>query len=232
MGFFKKFKKFILPAIGAVIAGPIGAAAGSAVSSYTSNHNIGQALAAGFGSYAGGQIAGNVLGPSLGTVGSTAFDGLPSNALSNFALNSIPGELANTSIGSVIGSSVGSDLASNTFASSPSGPSGPAQFTPQQGDPGETPASLTGLGSLTNDQQSTNLANQGTYGSGNGSQEQQYFLNLLNNKLVDESGHTNDLGTLKPIEQSYLQKLGFGGYGDTSSLLEAISKWKQQQQAA
>lgn len=237
MGFFKKFKRFALPAIGAIIGSAVpgvgtalGAAIGSGASQYSSTHNIGQALAAGAGSYVGGQVAGNVFGSTLGTVGGTAFDSLPGGAISNFAQNAIPAGLANTSIGSIIGSSVGSDLASNSFAPKAAAAPGPTPFSPQQEQQQTAPDSLNGgFASLTPDQQSTNLATQGVYGRGNGPEEQNYFENLLNRRLVDPSGQTQDMSNLKPIEQSYLQKLGFGGYGDTSSLLEALSKWKQQQ---
>lgn len=241
MGFFKKFKRFILPAIGALIAGPAGlglgigaaggAAIGSGVSSYTSHHNIGQALASGLGSYAGSQIAGNVLGDKLGTVGSTAFSSLPGGTASNLALNAIPGSIANTSIGSIIGSNLGSNLAENATAKLPqfASDASPPPFNPSQEEQQATPPNLSGLGSLTSEQQSSNLANQGVYGSGNGPQEQSYYFNLLNRRLVDQSGNTSDLNTLKPIEQSYLQRLGFGGYNNSRNLLEAISKWRQQQ---
>lgn len=239
MSFWKKIKRFALPAIGALLApvtfggsAALGAALGSGVSSYTSNHNIGQALAAGLGSYAGGQIAGN-LAPNLGTVGSTAFNSLPGGTATNLALNAIPGEVANTSIGSIIGSNVGSDIGSNAFAKQPTpqfaADASPPPFNPSQEEQQSTPASLTGLGSLTSDQQSTNLANQGTYGSGNGPEEQSYYLNLLNRRLVDSGGNTSDASNLKPIEQSYLQRLGFGGYNNSRNLLEAISRWRQQQ---
>lgn len=237
MSFFKKIKGFALPAIGAIIGSAVpgvgtalGAAIGSGASSYSSNHNIGQALAAGAGSYIGGQVAGNVLG-NTGTVGGALFDHLPGGELSSFAQNVLPSALANTSIGSALGSQIGSNVASNAFAPTQT-PSGPTPFSPQQEAQQDTPASLNGIGSLTSDQQSTNLANQGVYGGGNGPQEQSYFENLINRRLVDPSGQTQDMSSLKPIEQSYLQKLGFGGYGDTSSLLEALSKWKQQQATA
>lgn len=234
-----------MPAIGAALAPftagtslaispAIGAAIGSGISSYTSDHSLKNALLSGAGSYAGGQIAGNVLGDKLGTVGGTldsVGNSAGAGAFANFAGNALPASLTGSSISSMLGGQLGSDLAKNSFGDAQDGSlasSTPSPFAPSQQDAKEAPASIQGLGSLTADQQSTNLANQGVYGGGNGGQESDYFLNLINRRLVDQSGQTSDINTLKPIEQSYLQKLGLGGYDNSNNLLEAISKWQSQ----
>ncbi len=91
----------------------------------------------------------------------------------------------------------------------------------------EAPPSLSGLGQLTPAQRTSNIATKGVYGEGADTPEQKYFLNQINRRLVDESGNVDaGMDDISAIEQSYLQKLGLGGYGNTSNLLEAISKWK------
>lgn len=230
-------------AAGFAIGGPVGlGAAEGGFEAATNGGSIGDILKGaaigGAGSYVGGQIgsfAGNALGGNLGrSIGDVAFSNLPSNALGSFAGNSIPASIANSSIGSALGgfagNSIGQQLAapkpktSSQLASAPV--SGQAPFVPKQQDAQELPASLSGLSGLTSDQQSTNLASQGVYGGGNGPQEQSYFMNLLNRRLVDPSGKTGDVSQVNPIEQSYLQRLGISGYGNTNSLLEAMSKWQ------
>lgn len=254
MGLFKKIKKYALPAIGAVLGstilpgigygitalggGAIGAGLGSAASTYSTTHNFADALKSGIlgggGAYLGGQLAGNVIGSRLGTVGGT---------IGESAANSVTGSLGgmagaagatasntlmNTGIGSLLGSAYGSEMAQNALGPDmerPMGYYGPAAFRPTRQGEKAAPASVQGLGSLTGEQKTTNLANQGVYGSGNGPEEQSYFMNLMNRRLVDEGGNTSDLNAINPIEQSYLQRLGLSGYGNSRDLLEAMSKW-------
>lgn len=241
MGFFKKIKKIALPVIGAAIGAEfgmpqLGAALGSGVSSYTSNHDLGSALAAGAGSYLGSSIGGSI-GDSLG-LGSVGDFSSAAGLGNAFGLEgTIGSSLANTGIGSILGGAYGSGNFSSDSTPKPqisgiAGAQGPTPFQPSQESAQDRPLSLAGLGGLDPQQQATNLATQGTYGGGLGPQEQSYFLNMENRKLVDQSGQTQAQNTLSPIEQSYLQKLGFGGYGDSNSLLEAISKWRTNQAQA
>lgn len=242
MGFFskifKKVKPFALPAIGALIAGPaglgltssaVGAALGSGISSYTSQHDPLAALLS-----AGGSLVGSSIGSSLlpQTVGSAAFSNLPGGALSNFAQNSIPSALANASIGSLIGSNIGSSagasFAGNSMKEKPqiAAPAGPKPFVPKQDAEQDLPPSLAGFGALSPMQRSTNLANQGVYGGGNGPEEQAYYVNQAQRRLVDPAGKVADQSIFNPIEQSYLQRLGLGGASSGMNLAELISKWK------
>lgn len=258
MGFFKKVKKYALPAIGAVLGSTIlpgigygisalggaaiGSGVGSGISTYSSTKNIGDALkSAGLsaaGTYAGGSIGEKLFG-ATGSVGNLGSVGNPGNVISEVgpygynlgatAANQAGAGLANASIGSVLGGAYGSEMANNTFGGGTEDTSigyrGPTPFSPKQADAAELPASLSALGSLTDTQKSSNLANQGVYGSGIGPDEQKYFMNLLNRRLVDKGGNTSDLNTINPIERSYLSKLGLSGYANTNSLLEAMSKW-------
>lgn len=241
-----KIAKKILPIAGAVIGNTLlpgaGAAIGSGFGTLASGGGIKNALLSGVGSYAGGQIAGNIFGNAGSTVGNAiglssanalpwaAADTTLGSALGRAVGSTAANSIAGTSLASVFGSQAGSDLATNAFGDNQANdnvaPAGPAPFMPKQADQQALPSSLNSYSSLTGDQQSSNLATQGVYGGGIGPEEQSYFLNLANRKLVDQSGNTSDMSSLSPIEQAYLQKLGLGGYGNTSSLLEAISKWK------
>lgn len=249
--FFKKARKFALPAIGALLApgvgaalgvgltGATGAAIGSGAASLWDTKNPLAALGAGAGSYIGGNIASSLLGSSLGTVGSAigAESTLPWNSIGSALASGIGPTAANSIIsapisgvlGSTYGSSIGEALggAGNAKKSAPSlTPALPA-FKPKQEAERDVPPSIAGMGQLTPQQRTSNIATQGVYGSGAGSDEQSYFLNQINRRLVDESGAVDqDTSELSPIELSYLQRLGIGGYGNTSNLLEAISKWR------
>ena len=255
MSFFKKIKKFVksaapaiigslvLPGVGTALGASIGslggAALGSGIGTLAQGGSLKDALLSGGGTYLGGRLGGEFIGGSLGSTISPSnavgpYFGDIGSSIGDFAGNSIGASLANANLGSAIGGMYGSEIARNTFGSPQDeslASSAPSPFVPSQQAEQQAPASIQGLGSLTSDQQSTNLANQGVYGGGVGGQESDYFLNLINRRLVDESGQTSDMGALKPIEQSYLQKLGLGGYGDTNSLLEAISKWQSPQMA-
>lgn len=250
-------RNIVYPAIGAVIGGSVGlptlgASAAQGLNTYISGGNIGDSLKSAGATYAGSEIGSQLIGDKLGTIGSTigqsssnavgpAYNSTIGNIIGtnaggyagNALSSSFAAPLLNSSIGSTLGAYAGNSLVQKADSPSTDGQTSElSSFSPKQEDQQDLPTSLNTLGGLTQDQQSTNLATQGVYGGGNGPQEQGYFENLINRRLVDPSGQTSDLSNLKPIEQSYLQKLGFGGYGDTSSLLEALTKWKQQQAAA
>lgn len=239
MGWFSKVKKYALPTIGAVLGSAIlpgvgtsigasigagtGAAIGGGLGGLAAGQSPSQALMTAGGSYLGSGIGSAIFPSSIGSaLGSSVSSGLGSTAT-----NAILG----SSIGGTLGAAYGSGLGNGgeSFLGGGNMPNAPATiqpFKPTQQSQKELPSSLSAFGSLSPDQQSSNIATQGVYGGGNGPQEQEYFLNLVNRRLVDESGNTSEQNTLKPIEQSYLQRLGLGGYGNTNNLLEAITKWK------
>lgn len=223
-------------ALGSVVPGigtALGAAVGSGLQTGISSGNPLKGLAAGAGSYAGGSLlsgafGGSTVGSALG--GSTGIPGLGS-IIGDSAANSIGSSLANATLGSVVGSSLGSGFGAglvpdNAKSQNLMGAAAPAAaaFKPSQQAQSTLPVSLASMSTLTPNQQATNLATQGTYGGGVGPQEQNYFLNLENRKLVDPQGQVGQMSNLSPIEQSYLQQLGLGGFSDPTSLLEAISK--------
>ena len=212
---------------------PVIEGANSAASNYGQTHNFGSAAKAGGlsagGAYLGGQIGG-ALGSDLGTIGGAA-----GTQGSTFGANALAAGIGSQAANNILGTSVGAALggyAGQNFASSfapqakPKLPAPEAGFSPSQATAAALPGSIAGMSNLSPLQQSTGLANQGTYGGGLGPEENSYFLNLENRRLVNSDNSTNDLSTLQPIENSYLAKLGLGGYGDTTSLLKAISQWK------
>lgn len=242
--------------IGNAIAPGVGASIGSGLGTLASGGGIKNALLAGVGSSIGSSIGGSLtsktIGSSLGIGGAAASTAgslpwqtatnvigqstLPWAVASN-SLGSIGSTIANTNLGSALGSFYGSNLATNALSEEEQKPKATAAadsqtapltpFQPKQEPQKDVPLSLSSLGSLTNAQQGSNLANQGVYGGGNGPDEQSYFMNLVNRRLVDESGNVDsDTSELLPIELSYLKRLGLGGYGNSRDLLEAMSKWK------
>ena len=239
----KKALPTILTIVGAAVGAPyIGAMAGGAVGAglgtKLSGGSWGDALKSGAFTYGGSQIGG-LIGDKLGagTIGSNFGKAGANNAFGPSFMNSGLGDIigksaanqlgagiANTSLGSAIGGFYGNKMAE----SAPKAPEmqGPKPFVPTRAGEQQAPDSLKSFGGVGADQLSSNLANQGVYGSGNGPQEQAYFTNLINRRLVDESGKVGDISTLKPIENSYLQNLGLGGYSNSKDLLEAMSKWK------
>lgn len=235
-----KVLKTLVP-IAATIAGNailpgIGGAIGSGIGTKVTGGSWGDALKSGAFSYAGGKIGGAIgnsdIGKSLGlggTVGDAA--GFTSNAFKTQAgtMGADFGDIAANSITSAPLASTLGAYAGNSMASPApkiSGPQGPTPFSPTQQAAQALPGSMSAFGSLTPEQQSSNIATQGVYGGGAGPSEQSYFMNLMNRRLVDGQGKVDEnMSDISPIENSYLSQLGLGGYGNTKSLLEAMSKW-------
>jgi len=235
MGFgkiFKKVKRFALPAIGGIIGGPVGAGLGS----LAAGGSIKDALLSGVGTYAGSSFGNSLFGAS-GSIGNAGTIGELFAGASNVGpqfLNtglgsSIGASIANTGIGAAVGGFAGSQFAGNAMPDDmpemAAAPAGPAPFMPKQEEEQSAPSSLAGLTPL---QQSTNLATQGVYGGGTSPQDTSYFLNMMNRRLVDPAGKVNEQNNFAPIETSFLDRLGLGGMKNSSSLLEAISKWRTQ----
>lgn len=225
----KSLFDFIAPiagaALGSVIPGvgtAIGAAVGSGLNSGVKTGNpLAGVLSAG-GSYLGGQAlggAGGILGDTVGsTVGSTA-------------ANFIGPQLASTTLGSVAGSALGSSIGESAGeAMNPpkmgfTGAMGPPGFSPSKQPEMGLPQSLSQFGGLSPQQQGSNIATKGVYGGGNGPQETNYFLNLMNRQLFDNGGNVaNDNSSINPVEMGYLNQLGISGSTPTD-LLKGISQY-------
>lgn len=239
--------KDILPIVAAYYGGPLAAAATSGLENYSQTRNIGSSLKSAGLSYAGNAIGSSIgnaiapqsIGSAIGDTASNAIGGAEagvSDALGQGFSQSASNALLNTSVGSALGGAAGSSYAQGLLpAKTPSVDNNsltPTPFSPKNNPQLQLPGSLSGLASLTPDQQASNLATQGVYGGGNGPQEQQYFTGLINNQLVDPSGKVGDLGSLSPIDNSYLSQLGFNGYSNSKDLLGAINSWQKNQATA
>lgn len=229
---------FALGPAGAGLTSALGGASlGAGASTLAGGGSIKDALISGGLSYAGGTIGGKLFPETFGSaLGSTAKNAVGpefldmglGDTLGQSASNAIGANIANTSIGSALGSYAGNAYAGDLMGPVSSGDSGDTgaqadPFSPQKAQL-DLPGSLSGFSSLDQNQQASNLATQGVYGGGLGPQEQSYFKGLLNNQLVDDSGNVGDMSSLSPIEQSYLSQLGLGGFGNSKSLLEALSR--------
>lgn len=243
--------KIAAPILGTLALGPAGlgvssalggAAIGSGVGTLAGGGSIQDALLSGGLTYAGGQIGGKLLPESIGSAispsnvaGPYSLPGVSS--LGSSAANVLGSSFANTSIGSALGSYAGNNIADSmigqqtdfgpTTGLAPESPQ-PDQFSPKQDAQLSLPGSLTNFSSMDPNQVSSNLATQGVYGGGLGPEEDAYFRNLINRRLVDESGKVDpDLSEINPIEMSYLSQRGLGGSNPTS-ILEALSKYGSQ----
>lgn len=216
--------------------GPALGAGYSAANSFGESGRLGQSLLKGAGSYAGSTIGGN-LGNSflnggansianMGTIGGAVSNTLGSsaaNALSSYG-PSIAGSSLGGALGSTLGGSIGGELGASLGAPKAKAAS---PWAPSQESQSSMPTSLLdSLGGMSPLQQSTNLASRGAYGGGLGPEEQKYFLNQENRRLVDESGNVSSMDSLSPVEMSYLQKMGLGGYSNSNDLLKAMSQWQ------
>lgn len=217
-------------ALGSLVGMPmIGAAIGSGLSTGVETGNPIAGLLSAGGSFAGGSLGGSLLGGGLGgqTVG-----GLVNDSFGSFAGNALPSFLGDASLGSIAGSSIGSSLGASAGqaimpqSSGGGAPKGPPPFKPSQQAAMGLPQSLSQFSNLSPDQLTSNIATQGVYGGGNGPEENQYFLNLINRQLVDQKGKTGDMGQLSGIDNSYLAQLGLGGMGNTNDLLKGISNYQ------
>ena len=232
----------ILPGVGTALGASIGPAGGAALGSglYT-GFKTGNPLAgvgSALGSYAGNTLASSLFnGPTIGqalsstsanAVGPEFIDIGLGDAIGQGSSNAIGAQLANTNIGNALGSYYGGNIGSTIAAPDPSTqPSGPAPFKPSRQGEQEIPGSISAFGSLAPDQVSSNIATQGVYGGGLGQTEQDYFLSLINRRLIDDAGTVDqDLSDISPIEMSYLDMLGLGGYNNANSLLEAIAGYQ------
>ena len=246
----KKVGKVALPIIGAAVGGPAGAAIGGGLSGAIGGGGLKGTLIGAATGYAGNAIGNSLassLGGALGKAGSTSIGGLISkNAmgphtfgnLGSTALNSIGNTVANTTvsgaIGKFAGNSIADSLASSVMGSEEQESGGLAPetvqdepFSPTRDAQLTLPNSLQDMSSMDPTQMSSNLATQGVYGGGLGPEEEAYFRNLINNRLIDESGAVDsDLSEINPIENSYLSQLGIGGSNPTS-ILEALSRYGQ-----
>lgn len=195
-------------ALGDTTGNAVGSSAGDNVGTF-----VGDTVGNGAGSSAANAVSSN-LGDLFGSdIGSAA-----GNAVSN---------LASTPLNSAIGGAAGG-LIGGSLGPQKSGSIGASAFVPSQQASQALPSDLSQFSGLDPNQQESNIATQGVYGGGLGSADQSYFTNLINRQLVNGNGQTNPVSSLSPIENSYLNNLGLGGYTNSNNLLQAISSWTPQ----
>lgn len=230
---------FIAPvagaALGSVVPGvgtAIGAAIGSGLKTGVETGDPLAGLVSAGGTYAGSALGaglGGTVGGTLNSVGAGELLG-PGGAIADSFLGNT---ILDTSLGSIAGGSLGGDLAKDLFAgnvkqnqpsSTSPGPTALEPFKPKREAAVSLPGSFSQFGNLSPEQQATNIATQGVFGGGTSPQEENYYLNTVNRRLVGEGGQVGDMGGFKPIEKSYLGQLGYSGFDDPTSLLEALSK--------
>lgn len=191
------------PAIGFAIGGPVGAAVGSGVDTTGQTGSLMAGIGAGVGSYAGGSFGAPYGSAVQANIGSQIY-------------NTTTGALAGSYLGSKIGSSVGGsvsapkyDKSGNLVTSGSILPNTEDTFKPTRETESALPSNLSNLSGLTGAQQGSYLASQGVFGKGVGEKEQRYFENLLNRRLVDDSGNVGDFSGIAPVELQYAGQLGY-----------------------
>ncbi len=237
---------FIAPvagtAVGSLVGMPwLGAAVGSGLNTGVKTGSPLAGIGSALGSYAGSAIGAGI-GPALGEVaGNTAGSLFGSGAAASTISGLAGAGLYNASLGSIVGSALGSGIggslggsfdqsSDNSFNEELYSPGftptnvAKAPFKATRQAEADVPPGLQGFGTFDPEQRRTNIATEGVYGGGTGKQEKNYYLNLLNRRLVDDNGNVGGWDRLKPIDMSYLAQIGMGGYKTPSNLLEAISQ--------
>lgn len=198
----------LLSAGGSYFGGQLGSSVGSSINSGPLSLTPANAL----GKIFGGEAIG-----SLAPIGSFVGNALGSSTI---------GSIAGGAIGGSLGDNLGTQLGQQLNPMNTGGGQGPPGFSPSRAAQMATPQGLSQFSSLDPFQQATNIASKGVYGGGQGNDENQYFLNLINRQLVDPNGNVQNQSSLNPVESSYLSQLGLGGYNNSTDLLKGISQYQ------
>lgn len=161
------------------------------------------------------------------------------NFVSNIIENPIPaiggaligGPILGTSLAGLTGLMGGSSGSGQQSAAPPQSNLGEVEqeFVPKRPDESPKPFGLFSsevggqqFSTLDPTQQRSYLATQGTYGSGLGNEDKNYYLNLLQRNLIDDSGQLGNINeALLPVERNYLSRIGLPT-GDTKSFFQAL----------
>lgn len=194
------------------------------------------------GTYAGGKLGGAFLGPELSSIGSSVDSASGATVpgflgktfgqtFGDFAGNSIGGQtlgnLVGTGIGGFAGGSAGDmvgGMASNLVNPPNPGNQQSFGFSPSQQPGMGLPQSLSQFAGLNPNQQASNIATKGVYGGGNGPDETNYFMNLMNRSLFNNGQLANDTSGINPVSMNYLNQLGVSGSSPTD-LAKGISSY-------
>jgi len=120
------------------------------------------------------------------------------------------GFLAGGPVGAAIGGGLGLLAGNNQKQQSMPAPTISApQFTPTRPQAATRPSTLGDLSNLDPMQERSALATRGSQGGGLGQDEQNYYLNLLQRNIMDESGNVGNTESLLPVERQYLNQSGY-----------------------
>lgn len=246
----------LLPGIGTALGagisglggGAIGAGIGSGLNTGIKTGNPLAGLASGAAAGAGSYLGGSILGPEIGGIGSNSGAGTISGAaspgfmgtplaasLGDAGLSGAGSVFGSTTPGTLAGSTIGSSVAQNTAESSFPGmykenTQDPTPWQPTRQAQMNLPTSLSGYQNLDPLQQATNIASKGVYGGGQGKDETNYFLNLINRNLVSDTGQVaGNTESVNPVENSFLNQIGLGGYSSPGDLLQKINNYSYSQ---
>lgn len=239
--FFKRIKKIALPilgaALGSVVPGvgtALGAGLGAAAGSKLAGSSLKDAAIAGLGAGVGAGFLGSGSGSVAGNLTQNSVTRGLGESLATGSLGRIGTAIGSASVPALTGAATGmsiSGLANGVMAPVDIGQtsSAPSLAIPQENldtsapNPMALPSSMSNLQGLSDIQQTSQIATQGTEGSGGVSREgQDYFVNQIRRRL----NTTPQMGLL-PIEGSYLNRLGVNFQpGQTRSILEGIARAK------
>lgn len=208
---------YIIPAALTLTGNPELAAAYTGADTYGKTGNIASGFGAAGGSYLGGQLG--------------EFAGSSSSTLAG-ALGAQGAEDLGGAIGSTVGNRLGNTLATKAAGrvDSTINNIGPTSFTTRTGlmrsSPVQFPGSQQDLSGGSDLQKMTGIATQGVYGGGVDDSSKSYFLNNVNNQLLNSKGSGYNDYNVNPIEEQYLRQLGVSFQpGDSRSVLEGIKRY-------
>lgn len=156
--------------------------------------------------------------------------GMPEHGFLGGLFKSI-GKIAKPILGGVLGSAAGplgilgnSLLGGGQKEEQVSAPAGPQNAAISRPNEASLPSTLSSFSELDPFQRGTGLATQGAFGGGLGKDEENYFMNLLQRRLIDDRGNYADMGMVNPVEKTYLEgNMGLKFDGSTRSLLQALA---------
>lgn len=158
--------------------------------------------------------------------------GVPEFGFGSFFKSIVPfisgavGNVLGGPIGGIIGGSLGSSLGGigKKQESMPAPTISAPQFNPVRPQAAARPNTLGDLSSLDPMQERSALATRGSQGGGLGQDEQNYYLNLLQRNIMDESGNVGSTESLLPVERQYLSQSGYATDSGMNFLKSVQSK--------
>ena len=197
--------------------------------------NLLKAAAIAAAAYTGGTSLGLIGGPtaaaSAGAGAAGAAGSLGGGATFGSALSSIGGGALSlgSGIANVAPKISGLLSVANMVSGEPKAKAAPVinpaeapAFSPLRPSPLAMPSSLSDMGGMNEMQQRSALATRGLE-QGLGSEEEQYYNNLVQRSLVDDRNSVGGIDRLLPIEKQYYKRKGFNS-SDPYELLRSLQQ--------